>query len=115
MLAAGCIAVCVLSGHARTLFRIPSFFVITLFLLTAVTALSFTVLYKTRHPSAFLQSYLLTTTFKLLGYGAYNLIILFLDRPGATPNVVFFMFTYLVFTVLEVTFLYIKFSRSVKP
>lgn len=92
----------------------PSFFIVTLLFLTVVTGLSFVLLYKAREPSAFLQLFLLSTTFKLLAYGAYNLVMIFSDRAAATPNVLFFMGTYLVFTVLEIAFLYLKFSRSGK-
>jgi len=94
------------------MFPAPSFFVLTLLILLAATALSFALLYRSRNPSAFLQSYLLSTTLKLLGYGAYNLIVVFTDRAAATANVLFFMLTYLVFTVMEIAFLYLKFSRS---
>jgi hypothetical protein len=106
------ISAAVLKGAGQDTFPEPSFFTVTLLLLFVFTALSFVLLYKAKEPSAFLQSYLLTTTVKLLGYGGYILIIIFSDRGGATANVLFFMLTYLVFTVLEIVFLYRKFSRS---
>lgn len=111
-LAAICIAASVFTGESQHLFPAPSFFVVTLLLVSGVTAASFVLLYKSKDPSAFLQSYLLSTTFKLLGYGAYVLIMIFSNRAGATANVLFFMLTYLVFTVVEIAFLYMRFSRS---
>lgn len=109
------IAASTVIGHAKNAFPMPSFFVVTLLFLTAVTGLSFALLYKSSNPFAFLRWYLLSTTFRLLGYGAYNLIMIFKDRSGATANVLFFMLTYLVFTVLEIAFLYVRFSRPAKP
>jgi hypothetical protein len=111
VLASLSIAAAVYTGAGQQMFPTPSFLAVTIVLLFVVTALSFFLLYKAKDPSAFLQSYLLSTTFKLLGYGGYNVIMIFSDRDGATANVLLFMLTYLAFTVLEIVFLYRKFSR----
>lgn len=49
---------------------------------------------------------------KLVAYGAYNLLMILKDKSGAAENVVFFMILYLVFTTLEIVFLYRKITGS---
>jgi hypothetical protein len=102
-------------GTARGLFPWPSFFFETLLFLFFSSTLIFVSLYKANRPFFFLQLYLLVITLKLLLYGAYNLIIILLDRAGAMANVLFFVVTYFIFTVLETGFLYRKITGGDRP
>ena len=72
----------------------------------------FVYLYKVNKPDFFVQLYLLTMAVKLVAYGAYNLLMILKDKSGAAENVVFFMILYLVFTTLEIVFLYRKITGS---
>ncbi len=94
---------------------LPSFFFQTILFLLFATLVVFRYLYRTEKPDFFVQLYLLTMALKLMAYGAYNLIVILEDRRGAAQNVGFFMILYLLFTVLEVVFLYRKISRSERP
>jgi hypothetical protein len=94
---------------------LPSFLYQTILFLLFATLVVFRYLYRIEKPDFFVQLYLLTMALKLLAYGAYNLIVILEDRRGAAQNVGFFMILYLLFTVLEVVFLYRKISRSERP
>ena len=91
---------------------LPSFFYQTILFLLFATLVVFRYLYKADNPGFFVQLYLLTMALKFIAYGAFNLIVIREDPTGAAKNVAFFMLIYLVFTVLEVVFLYRKISRS---
>lgn len=85
--------------------QLPSFFYPTLILL----AFSTVVIYKYLHNlkgSQFTQFYLLLMMIKLVAYLAYNVVIVLDDRAGAVQNVVTFLVIYLVYTVVEIVFLY---------
>lgn len=86
----------------------PSFFYQTLLLLTLSTGVIYRYLLKMNKPALFTQMYLLTMVVKLIAYLAYNLIVVLEDRSGSVLNVVFFLVLYLVFTAVEVIFLYRK-------
>lgn len=60
----------------------------------------------------FVQLYLLSMAVKILAYASFTIIIILKDRDGAFANVVFFLIAYLIFTVLEVAFLYKRFGPS---
>jgi hypothetical protein len=102
-------------GAAHHFFPMPSFFFHTLLFLVLSTGLIFLFLYKTQGPIFFLQRYLVTITVKVLMYGAYNFIMIFMDRAAASVNVVFFMVVYVIFTALEIAFLFRKISRKQRP
>jgi hypothetical protein len=91
---------------------LPSFFYESLIFLAFATIIIFSYLYNSNKPDFFVQLYLLTMAVKFLAYGAYNLFMILEDRDGASLNVVFFMILYIVFTVLEITFLYRRISNS---
>lgn len=91
---------------------LPSFFYQTLIFLVFTTTTIFVYLYKVNKPDFFVQLYLLTMAVKLVAYGAYNLLMVLKDKSGAAENVVFFMILYLVFTTLEIVFLYRKITGS---
>jgi hypothetical protein len=89
----------------------PSFFYQTLVLLVLSTYIMYG--YLSRTPSSvFVQFYLLVMVVKLLAYAGYNLLIIRSDPGEANGNVTVFLIIYVLFTALEVTFLYRKISRS---
>lgn len=90
----------------------PSFFSATLILLAFTTAVMFVYLVRANRSGFFVQLYLITMVFKLLAYCGFNLWMILTDRESAVGNVVFFMITYFVFTVLEIAFLYGKISNQ---
>jgi hypothetical protein len=89
----------------------PSFFVETLILLVFSTGLLYRYLFNVSS-DLFVQLYLSTIAIKILAYAGYMFLVVSLDSPGAPRNVAFFMFTYLVFTAVEIGFLYHKKTRS---
>ena len=104
-----------LGGSTFLLYRIgflndfPSYFWQTLIFLNFATILIYHYLTR-RVSTAFVQHYLLTMVIKLFAYCLYNVVIILLDRENAGENVGLFLFTYLIFTVLELFFLYRKIS-----
>jgi hypothetical protein len=88
----------------------PSFFWQTLIFLNFSTLLIFYYVIRSGSNS-FVQLYLLTMVLKLFAYCAYNIVIILQDRENAGINVGFFMITYLLFTTLELVFLYKRIGR----
>ena len=86
----------------------PSFLYETLLLLVFSTILLYSYLYRASKPDFFTQLYLLSMAVKFLAYGAYMVVVILMDKAGATENVVFFMMTYIIFTGIEVGFLFNK-------
>jgi hypothetical protein len=93
------------------LVALPSFFFQTLILLLFGTGLIFVYLYRFDRQDLFVHIYLLSMVVKLMAYGAYNFFMVMEDEGGAVINVAWFMIVYLIFTVLEIVFLYPKVSR----
>jgi hypothetical protein len=104
-----------LAVHLSWIDALPSFFYQILLFLVFATFVVYRYLYKVNKPDFFVQLYLLTMAVKFIGYGVFNLIVIMEDRPGAAHNVAFFLVIYLLFTALEVAFLYRKISRSERP
>ncbi|GAB1445990.1 hypothetical protein MASR2M41_17350 [Flammeovirgaceae bacterium] len=63
---------------------------------------------KSEKPKYFAQLYLLSLSVKLLAYGAYILFVLVKSPSHAAANAGVFVVTYILFTALEVGFLYRK-------
>ena len=57
---------------------------------------------KGKHPEKFVTNYLLSTVLKILLGGIFVFVILKLDPPAANSNALFFMVSYLFYTVLEI-------------
>lgn len=91
--------------------ELPSYFTQTLILLLFGTCLLYVYLYRFNKEGFFVHVYLLTIVVKLLAYGAYNFFVIIDDQDGAAANVVWFILVYLIFTLLEIVFLYQKISR----
>lgn len=88
----------------------PTFFVPTLILVTFVTIVIYTYLYRLKNPDSFTQFYLLLMVVKVFAFLAYNIAIVLNNRADAAPNVIFFLLTYFIFTGLEIGFLYLHVS-----
>jgi hypothetical protein len=93
-------------------FPLPTFFYQTLILVLFTTVVIFVYLYKANKPDFFVQLYLLTMMIKIMAYGAYVFFMIKEDVNNAFANVVFFLVSYLLFTILEVVFLYKKISTT---
>jgi len=93
------------TGFATVQFANPSFLILILTVLAVATWLVYYFIQKT-NPKDFLRNYLLTIVLKLLLGGTFILILLHLNKPGADTNAIFFMTAYLLFTGLEVGFLF---------
>lgn len=84
----------------------------TFFLYFATLALYYFLDHTKQHrPDNFVQAYLLTLVLKLLVFGAYVFGIVLMDEKAAMVNAGFFMATYVIFTALEVGFLFHKVNR----
>ena len=90
---------------------LPSFFYQTILFVLFATFVIFRYLYRIDKPDLFVRLYLLTMVLKFIAFGAYNLLVILEDRSGAAANVVLFLVLYLLFTALEIVFLYRKISR----
>ena len=91
--------------------EIPSYYIQTLILLLFGTIVLYIYLFRFERQDLFVHVYLLSMVVKLLAYGAYNFFVITDDVNGAVGNVVWFMIVYLIFTVLEITFLHRKVSQ----
>jgi hypothetical protein len=90
---------------------LPSYFFQTLILLLFGTGMLYIYLYRFNRQDLFVHIYLLSMVVKLLAYGVYNFFMIMDDEGGAVANVAWFMLLYLIFTLLEIVFLYRKISR----
>lgn len=86
----------------------PSFTKESLMLLILSMGIIFRYLYRIGQPELFVSLYLLTMVVKLIAYGAYCYFMISSDQAGSAANLVFFLINYLVFTALEIVFLYKK-------
>jgi len=89
---------------------LPSFFYETTILVVLCTAGLCRFLTRPAPPDFFVQLYLLTMVVKLMGYGCYIFVVLFLDPAGGPANVVFFLLLYGFYTLLEIVFLHRRIS-----
>ena len=89
----------------------PSFSVEIVILLFVSTLVIYYRLIRVQEHT-FVQFYLLSMAVKILAYAAFNLLMVLKDKPGANANVLFFLLVYILFTVLEIAFLYQRFAAS---
>lgn len=103
-------AMLVVAGSYLVLPEFPSFFFQTVILLFlgAAGIYYYLIDIKNEKPKYFAQLYLLTLFVKLIAYGAYILFVLLKSPDHAAANAGVFMITYILFTALEVGFLYQK-------
>jgi hypothetical protein len=86
----------------------PSYYLQSLILLSLFTVVIYRYLDRLKNPGLFVQIYLLSMAVKLVAYGAYVILMILDDKAGANKNVLFFLVLYVIFTALEVGFLYRK-------
>jgi hypothetical protein len=92
---------------------LPGYFYQSLIFLLLTTIGLFRFLLKTKQqrPDFFVQFYLGTLVVKLIAFGIY-IFLMAQNQPGQmAANVVFFMAVYVIFTALEIGFLYRHVSR----
>jgi hypothetical protein len=94
-------------GLATVQFTHPSFQVLILTVLSSATWLVYFFIQRTNRGDL-VKNYLLTIVIKLLFGGVFIFILLYEDKPGADANAILFMMGYLLFTALEVGFLFRK-------
>ena len=79
-------------------------------ILSAATFLAYFFMLRTP-AEYFVRNYVLTIVIKLLAGGLFIGAIIFADIERAEPNAITFMVVYLLFTGLEVSFLFGKFNK----
>lgn len=96
------------TGHFYFLSILPSYFYQSLVLLFLGTAGIYFYLIdiKGQRPRQFVQLYMLTLFAKLVAYGGYIFFVVWDDPMEASANALVFMIIYLLFTIIEVFFLY---------
>jgi hypothetical protein len=92
-------------GFATIQFITPSFLILILIVLAIGTWLVYFFIQRTNRED-FLRNYLLSIVLKLLLGGIFIFILLYVDKSGSNINAIFFMAAYLLFTGLEVGFLF---------
>lgn len=102
----------VLFGTGLNWISTPSFLYQTLIFITFTTAVIFAYLYNAMKPDFFVQLYMLSMAVKLLAYSTYAYFMITSDKRGAFLNVAFFLLCYVIFTVVEIVFLYRKISSK---
>jgi hypothetical protein len=95
----------VITGLVTLQLANPSFLILILTVLAMATWLVYFFIQRARRED-FVKNYMLTIVLKLLGGGIFISVLLYADRPGADANAVLFMTAYLLFTGLEVGFLF---------
>lgn len=85
----------------------PSFLTLILIVLGGATWLVYFFIQRSNRED-FIKNYLLTIVLKLLVGGIFIFTLLYIDKAGSDANAIFFMAAYLLFTALEVGFLFKK-------
>jgi len=104
------IAFSVLFSWGVVRYAAPSFLFLIVTILAAATFLAYFFMLRTPTEN-FVKNYLLTIVVKLLAGGLFVGAIIFADIEGAETNAVTFMVAYLLFTGLEVAFLFGRFNK----
>lgn len=85
----------------------PTFFVEIVIFLTVTTAFLFRFVVRAAADN-FIQAFLLSMVVKLMAYGAFLFFVIWEDQQNAIPNAVLFLVGYLLFTAIEIFYLYRK-------
>ncbi|MBL7863314.1 MAG: hypothetical protein JNK10_00460 [Cyclobacteriaceae bacterium] len=111
LMLAGIIEVFVAYGYQR-----PSFATeIIVFLAVVHIGLYFLVSRQIgQRPENFIMIYLGTTVLRILFFGVFVFLLIWMDPENGFPNAVLFLVAYVLFTALEVTVLFIKVNAQ-KP
>ena len=111
MLMAGLVSAVFIGEQYHWLGPIPSYTLEIIFVLGVSTGVIFYLLIRRSQTPSFTQSYLLSIVLKMFGYGTFILVIIFRDKNGAFGNAFLFMVAYILFTALEVGFLFNRINR----
>jgi hypothetical protein len=98
-------------GERMSWFATPSFSYAIIFFLAFTTVVLYALLVKRSRSTGFTPAYLFSMVTKLVLYAAFVMLIVYTDRPGAGANAALFLIGYLVFTALEVGFLFQAVNR----
>jgi hypothetical protein len=92
---------------------LPGYFYKTLIFLFICTVGLYRFLLKTKQqrPDFFVHFYLATLAVKLVAFGAYVFFMVRKQPEQAHQNIIFFMLVYVIFTALEIGFLYRHVNR----
>ena len=85
---------------------LPTFFYATIIYMAVVTVVLYSYLYKVFDPTRYIQLFLLLTVVKLIACLAYCTVVVLKKRQDWKSDVIFFLVIYIVFTAVEVVFLY---------
>ena len=107
----GLIALTIGIGYCALQFTSPSFLKLILSSLAVTTWLVYFFMERASTEN-FIRNYLLTIVIKLLAGGIFIFAIIYADMDGSESNAITFMAAYLLFTGLEVGFLFKKFNQS---
>jgi hypothetical protein len=105
------IVMSVLVSYVTVQYTAPSFLFLIVTVLASATFLVYFFMLRTSGEN-FIKNYLLTIVIKLLAGGLFIGAVIFADIEGAEQNAITFMISYLLFTMLEVGFLFGKFNKS---
>ncbi len=97
------------TGLVTLQFANPSFLILILSALAITTWLVYFFIQRANRED-FIRNYLLTIVVKLLAGGIFIFTLLYIDKPGSAANAILFMVAYLLFTGLEVGFLFKRLS-----
>jgi hypothetical protein len=95
----------VLTGLITVQLATPSFLILILAVLAITTWMVYFFIQRANRED-FIKNYLLTIVVKLLAGGIFIFILLYIDKSGSEANAILFMTAYLLFTGLEVGFLF---------
>ena len=108
---AALLSVVYIGAQQHWLTTTPSFTPEIILFLGISTVVIFYFLMKHAQSTSFTQAYLVSMVLKMLTYLAFILVIIFSDKAGAAANAVLFLVAYLLFTALEVGFLFTAVNR----
>ena len=108
---AGLLAAVYIGEQQHWLNTTPSFAPEIILFLGISTIVIFYFLLKHAQSTSFTQAYLVSMVLKMLTYVVFILVIIFSDKAGAAANALLFLVAYLLFTSLEVGFLFTAVNR----
>jgi hypothetical protein len=100
-----------LMQRSQLITRLPSFGWQTTIFLAASTGVVYWYVLKFHKQGFTIQAVMGSVLLKLVGSLAFLLLVVYKDPAGALPNALVFMIGYLLFTALEIAFLYPRISR----
>ena len=84
----------------------PTYFIEIAIITMATSGYLYRILTKMTDPQVFVNVYLLTIAMKLLFFSVLLFVLRFLEPEAITPNALFLLISYIVFTALEVVVLF---------